>query len=101
GSIRFPAHHLLVTLDSCTAWALGEPGRELYRRLYGVLFVNPALLLTSSGSNSGLLRSIHSEDPRGARRRGQHLRRVLVSGWIRAGSRPGSNHSLRRQGSEA
>src|SRR5258708_34583844 len=32
GSIRFSAHHLLVTLDSCAAWALGEPGRELYRR---------------------------------------------------------------------
>src|SRR5438477_12027677 len=25
GSIRFPAHHLLVTLDSCAALALGEP----------------------------------------------------------------------------
>src|SRR6202020_3557845 len=32
GSIRFSAHHLFVTLDSCAAWALGEPGRELYRR---------------------------------------------------------------------
>ena len=31
GSIRFPAHHLSVTLDSCAASALGEPGRELYR----------------------------------------------------------------------
>jgi hypothetical protein len=25
GSIRFPAHHLLVTLDSCAALALREP----------------------------------------------------------------------------
>src|SRR6204780_39031 len=32
GSIRCPAHHLLVTLDSFAAWALGEPGCELYRR---------------------------------------------------------------------
>ena len=32
GSIRFSAHHLFVTLDSYAAWALGEPGRELYRR---------------------------------------------------------------------
>jgi hypothetical protein len=59
-----------------------------YGRLYGALFVKPSHLLTSSVSNSRLLRSILSEDPRGARRRGQHLRRVLVSGWIRAGSRP-------------
>jgi hypothetical protein len=45
------------------------------RRLYGDLFVKPSPLLTPSVSDSGLLRSIHSEDPRGARRRGQHLRR--------------------------
>ena len=32
GLIRFSAHHLFVTLDSYAAWALGEPGRELYRR---------------------------------------------------------------------
>jgi len=56
--------------------------------LYGDLFVKPSRLLTSSVSDSRLLRSMHSKDPRGARRRGQHLRRVLVSGWIRAGSRP-------------
>jgi len=49
------------------------------RRLYGDLFVKPSRLPISSVSNSRLLRSIHSEDPRGARRRGQHLRRVLVS----------------------
>ena len=30
GSIRFPAHHLLVTLDSCAALAFGEP--RTYRR---------------------------------------------------------------------
>jgi DNA invertase Pin-like site-specific DNA recombinase len=32
GSIRFPAHRLLVTLDFCAALARGEPGREPSRR---------------------------------------------------------------------
>ena len=32
GSIRFPAHHLLVTLDSSAAWLLASLGREPSQR---------------------------------------------------------------------
>ena len=65
-----------------------ERGLSITDSLYGDVFGKPSPLLTSSVSDSRLLGSIHSEEPRVARRRRQPLPPVLLTGCNRVGSRP-------------